>query len=200
MGWAPIPWVVPTPSLDDDVLEGVRSARPDALGVVYRTYAPALLGWVRSQGVDPPTAEDVVEETFVELVRDCRSITGDGRSLRAWLFTATRRNLLDHHRARHRDRSVGVDRLPEVVSTAPSPDDAVAGRVGHGPLGDALARLSPAQREVIALRYLCDLPTADVAAITGRSGVAVRQLLATARRSMAGRLAGPRDAEHPAAA
>lgn len=185
---------MPSPALDDDVIEGVRSARPDALDAVYRAYAPVLLGWVRSQGVDVSTAEDVVEETFVELVRGCRSITGDDRSLRAWLFTATRRNLLDHRRTRQRDRSTVVGEVPEVASTVPSPDDAVAGRVEHGPLADALADLTAAQREVVALRYLCDLSTAEVAAVTGRSGMAVRQLLVTARRSLAGRLAVRREA------
>lgn len=177
-----------TPALDDDLIEGVRSARSDALEVVYRTYAPALLGWVRSQGVDASTAEDVVEETFVELVRDCRSLSGDGRALRAWLFRATRHNLLDQRRRAGRDRSVTTGQLPEVAHPAPGPDEAVTGRYEHGPVAAALALLTPAQREVLTLRYLSDLPVSEVAGVTGRSSVAVRQLLVTARRAMADRM------------
>lgn len=171
--------------LDEQALEGVRSGRPDALEAVYRTYASPLLGWVRSQGTDVGEAEEVVEETFLELVRDCRSITGDGRALRAWLYQATRRNLIDHHRAQQRDRSVPSPTLPDHPTAERLPEEVVADRTLDGPVEDALRALSPSQREAVTLRYLSDLSVAEIATVTGRSRVAVRQLLHTGRRSMA---------------
>ncbi len=177
--------VTPT-SVDDDVIEGVRSARPDALEAAYRAYAGPLLGWVRSQGTEGCAAEEVVEETFLELVRDCRSITGGSTSLRAWLYQVTRRNLTDHHRARQRDRSIPSEALPD----HPSPDPSTADVVNRldGPVEAALQALSPGQREVVALRYLADLTMAEIATVTGRSPVGGRQLLHTGRRAMAARL------------
>lgn len=182
--------MIPAP-LDEQVVEGVRSARPDALEAVYLTYAGPLLGWVCSQGTDRTAAEEVVEETFLELVRDCRSISGDARSLRAWLYQATRRNLIDHHRARARDRSIPSSEIPDHPTTDRPTEEQVTDTALEGPVEDALQALSHSQREVVTLRYLSDLSVPEIAAVTGRSSVAVRQLLHTGRRSMARRLDRP---------
>jgi RNA polymerase sigma-70 factor, ECF subfamily len=179
---------VDPPSIDDAVLEGVRSARPDALEAVYRTYVGPLIGWVRSQGEDHATAEEVVEETFFDLVRGCRRIDGDGPALRAWLYQATRRNLIDHHRSRGRDRSTPTATLPEAASDTPSVEDQVAALSLDPAIVAALDRLTPLQREAVTLHYLADLSIAEVARVTGRSSVAVRQLLHTGRRTLARRL------------
>ncbi len=56
-------------------------------------------------------------------------------------------------------------------------------------LGPALARLTPDQRRALELRFLEDLPTAEVAAILGKTEAGVKKLqargLAQLRRILA---------------
>ena len=89
----------------------------------------------------------------------------DDRNLRGWLFTIAHRKVLDHHRATAR-RPVPVPELPERGATA-TPID--------GDLWEAVSRLPEKQRGAVALRYLGDLPYADIGVVLGCSEAAARQ-------------------------
>ncbi len=90
---------------------------------------------------------------------------GDDRNLRGWLFTIAHRKVLDHHRATAR-RPVPVAALPERGAAMPTVD---------GDLWEAVGRLPEKQRGAISLRYLGDLPYADIGVVLGCSEAAARQ-------------------------
>jgi RNA polymerase sigma factor (sigma-70 family) len=91
----------------------------------------------------------------------------EGTNLRGWLFTIAHHKVIDHHRAAAR-RPVAVDRLPEA-----GVHDRDAS--GDGPLWAAVARLPEKQRGAVVLRYLLDMPYAEVGRILGCSEAAARQ-------------------------
>lgn len=164
------------PTIRDEVAVGVRGADPDALAEVFRVFSGPLSAWLSTELRDRTSVEEVVEETFLDLVKDCRAIDGDARSIRAWLYRAARHNLLDHVRREQRDRSDPTDELPERITG----DDLAVGAIDADTaraLRAVVAQLPAAQREVVTMRYLAELDTAETAAITGRSEIAVRGLL-----------------------
>jgi RNA polymerase sigma factor (sigma-70 family) len=89
----------------------------------------------------------------------------DDRNLRGGLYTIAPRMVLDHHRAAAR-RPVPVPELPERGSPA-TPVDA--------DVWEAVGRLPEKQRGAIALRYLGDLPYAEIGVVLGCSEAAARQ-------------------------
>jgi RNA polymerase sigma-70 factor (ECF subfamily) len=159
------------------IAEGVRVGDPDALAAVYRALVDPLTAWLRSQVRDPHRAEDLAEETFLELVRSCRSLSGGPFAIRAWLYRAAQRNLIDSYRYRARRPEDLTDEAPEVAA------DAAGGPEERAVAGDeaarvraALAQLSPDQAQVLALRFLANLSAPEVAEITGKTEGAVRAL------------------------
>jgi RNA polymerase sigma factor (sigma-70 family) len=112
----------------------------------------------------PDHGPDCFQEAVISALRAYPDLR-DASSLRGWLFTIAHRKVIDHHRA--------VSRRPVPVA---EPD---AGGVGaahlDGDLWAAVGRLPDKQRGAIALRYLADLPYAEIAVHLDCSEAAARQ-------------------------
>jgi RNA polymerase sigma-70 factor (ECF subfamily) len=145
---------------------GRGELRPDA-GALYRGLAPAVLVYLRAQGVPEP--EDVLGEVFLQVARDVHRVRGDETDVRRWVFTVARHRVIDDARRRRRR---------PVTTGGPVPD--VAAEPDGDPLDpvlvEALARLTPEQREVLVLRFVADLSLETVARITRRRVTAVKAL------------------------
>jgi RNA polymerase sigma factor (sigma-70 family) len=112
----------------------------------------------------PHQGADCFQEAVISALRAYPDLRDD-RNLRGWLFTIAHRKVLDHHRATAR-RPVPVASLPERSGTVPTVD---------GDLWESVGRLPEKQRGAIALRYLGDLPYADIGVVLGCSEAAARQ-------------------------
>lgn len=174
-----------------DALVGlVRSGDRDAIAAVYLEVGPALRGFLLRRVVHGEVADDLVEQTFLELIEGCQGIRGDGRSLRAWLFRAARNNLHDWVKRadRRSDHELTARRAAQIVDPHPDPAERVTREARDAEVLAALSDLTGEQREVIELRLLAGLDTAEVADITGRTVGAVKALQHRAVTSLAERL------------
>ncbi|MFD0517414.1 SigE family RNA polymerase sigma factor [Paractinoplanes durhamensis] len=124
------------------------------------------------------TAEDLVQLAFVRLYRRWPSIRGE--TVDAYARQVVVNAFLSHRRARRRE-SLMAD-LPE-RAVGSDPADGLAVR-------RALAELAPRQRAAVVLRYLEDLPVAEVAALLGISEGTVKSQTSRAIQSMRGALQG----------
>jgi RNA polymerase sigma-70 factor (ECF subfamily) len=148
---------------------------------VYRSLAPAVLGYLRSQRVPEP--EDVLGEVFLHVAQRIGRFHGDDAELRRWVFTITRRRVIDSWRRRSARPALAVAALPEVAVVEPDIDAA------DPALMAAVGALTADQRDVVLLRFVADLPLQDVARITGRPVGAVKALQHRALATL-GRLLG----------
>lgn len=137
---------------------------------MYLRLAPAVLGYLRAERALEP--EDLLGEVFLQVARDLPRFVGDQEACRRWVFTIAHHRLVDDGRRRRvRPRTVDAE-LPDLVDPR-----AVSDVDGIDPsLAEALGALTPEQREVVVLRFVCDLAIDDVAAITGRTTGAVKSL------------------------
>jgi RNA polymerase sigma factor (sigma-70 family) len=113
----------------------------------------------------PHHGPDVFQEMVLSALRAYPELADD-RNLRGWLFTIAHHKVLDHHRATAR-RPVPSADVPTVATTDAQALDA--------DLWVAVGRLPDKQRGAIALRYLGDLPYAEIGVVLGCSEAAARQ-------------------------
>lgn len=151
-------------------------ANPEPLIRRVYSYTAYRLG-------DGPDAEDATGETFARAVRYQKSFDARSGSAQAWLLGIARRVVDDHlsqtqHSAPGFEDGVASLRVEDVA-------DAAVERLF---LRAALARLSPADRELLAMRYGADLAVKDIAAIMGvrtnSVDVALHRALARLRESV----------------
>ncbi|MGH2540916.1 MAG: RNA polymerase sigma factor [Actinomycetota bacterium] len=167
------------------VLDAARLGADWAWAALYRDLVPSARGYLAARGAPDP--DDVVGETFLQMVRDLPTFEGGERELRAWVFTIVHHRLLDARRREARrplqpasDEALvraGV-RAGEVGDVE---DEAMAG-LTVARLRQLVGRLSADQQDVLLLRLFGDLAIADVAAIVGKRPGAVKALL---RRGLA---------------
>lgn len=157
-----------------ETLEAARDGDRAALEALYRELAPAVLGYLRAQGGRDP--EDLASETFVGMVRGLPSFDGDGRAFRSWVFSIAHRRLMDQRRrlARRREDPVGPGDLPE--ARGGDAEREAVDRLGDRWALEAVAGLTPEQRDVLLLRVLADVSVEDVARVLGKSVGAVKSL------------------------
>ena len=136
-------------------------------GDAYRALAPAVLGYLRAQRAPDP--DDLLGEVFLQVARDLHRFRGDADGLRRWVFSIAHNRLLDARRRQGRRPQTADHAVPD--NPAPPPPDPF-----DPELVEALARLTPDQREVVVLRFVADLPLEDVARITRRRVGAVKAL------------------------
>lgn len=153
---------------------------------IYR-YLWRLL---RSGRVDDAlSAEDLTQDVFLRAYRAFGRLPAES-NYRAWLYkiathcayTALKRG----HRLAKRTFAQGV---ASMADPAPSPHQQVAVDETLGALREAIAALPPKQRAALILRYLQELPYADVAQALGCSEGSARahvyQALRRLRRDLA---------------
>jgi RNA polymerase sigma-70 factor (ECF subfamily) len=128
-------------------------------------------------------ADDAVQEAWI---RFDRAETGDVDNIGGWLTTVTARVCLNMLAARTRrgEVRVGEGRLPDmVIESEPGPEQEamLSEAVGVGMMV-VLDTLSPAERVAFVLHDIFSVPFDEIAALTGHTPAAARQLASRARR------------------
>jgi len=145
---------------------------------VAELYAAHRLGLVRLAVLlvdDRESAEDVVQDAFAGLVKNGR--LRDPAAALGYLRTAVVNNARSALRRRRTVRA----HTPRVEVPRLGPEGVAELREEHREVVLALQRLAPRQREVLVLRYWCDLPEAEIAQTMGVSAGTVKS---TASRAL----------------
>ena len=136
-------------------------------------------------------AEDAVQEGWVHVAR---ADAGTVDNLDGWFTTIVARVCLDMLRSRKSRREDPADFLaePPAAGAGPEQEAVLADSVGLAMLV-VLDTLPPAERVAFVLHDTFGLPFDEIAAITGRTPAAARQLASRARRRIHGSPSVPED-------
>lgn len=150
------------------LLQRISLGEREALRTLYTRCAPKLFGLALRILVRKDWAEDVLQESFVNIWRHAGDYRPHLAAPMTWMTTIVRNRALDCLRRQH------AERVPESVSLedaeadaladhTPGPADlALAGQQARA-LAECLKRLDPRQREVVTLAYLRDLSHSELA-------------------------------------
>ena len=153
---------------------GFADVAADQLDAVFR-YLVFLTG-------DRSAAEDLTAETFEKAFRTWRRFDPRRGSPRTWLCQIARTTAIDWFRAEARRKrreetySRDLEQASELMDGLP------------GPLEQAVRELSPAEREVVALRVLLELDGPSAARVLGISQTACSTRLSRALKNLEERI------------
>jgi RNA polymerase sigma-70 factor, ECF subfamily len=153
-------------SSDATLVERLPNDRSgDELRELYRRYASELFGFATSALGDRELAEEVVQDVFAQLWRHAGDYDQRKASVRTWLYAIARNRIIDaHRRAAARPKRADDDAS---LDSAAEMDAALDNAVLRWQVTAALARLSPAHREVIRLAHYGGLTMREIAERTG---------------------------------
>lgn len=171
------------------LVEGLRRGEPAAFDAVYDTYRPRLFAFLLRLSRRRAVAEDLLDETWLRVVRHARALQPDTR-LSAWLYTIARNLYWSHRRACLLEETLdpGLFGLWPSRDGWPSPFDLALAAETQRRLEEGLAGLPPQHREVLLLVGVEGLTPTEAAGVCGITPEALRQRLARARAALADRI------------
>lgn len=135
---------------------------------------------------DAARAEDLVQDTFVSALK-CSGRLRQGESVAPWLRTVARRRSIDELRGR--DRVALMPSPPDVAAIgSEDPADFVVNQELVEQLRQAIADLSPRERQLLLRQASYGMSLAELAAEEHTSIASVRSVLARARQKLRGSL------------
>jgi RNA polymerase sigma-70 factor (ECF subfamily) len=144
------------------------------------------LGYARWLNAD--TALDIMQETFLRLWKQWEA----GEEIlnpRAWLLRVARNLAEDHAKSAFRRNGTHPPQtMNGVRAHDPAPLERLEREETFGQLRDILETLSPADREILTLRYALDYDTTRIAEVLAINPTAVHMRLSRARQRVAERL------------
>ena len=155
----------------------------DAVRQLYRYFHRGTAG-------DRRAAEDLVQETFMVVVKSFQA--GNAQAITMpWTMGVARHKLIDHYRRVAReDRKLSLAFTSTIRVEEPSEFDSIDANEAL----ELLESLSPSHRLVLLLRYVDDLSVADVASLIGSNVRATESLIVRARHALEARVREVRSA------
>ena len=170
---------------DDGVAKwfaGAQRGDPAAVDGLLRAVFPAARRFAARSCASREDAEDAVQDALLSLVRRVGALRA-AEAVTSWLFVTIRNACLR--------RAPGVVLVPVDVAGDLAVADLAGGVVDQMVVAEALAALPAAQREVIVLVDLLDLPVERTAQRLGIGVRAAKSRLHRARRALAGLIGQP---------
>lgn len=167
---------------DLELVEHVRRGAREEFEVLVRRHNQRLFRAARGVVKSDAEAEDVVQQTWLDIYRHIAQFRGDAA------FTTWATRICIHAALAHARKRPAIAEVVDDASSDPSPERSVETAELSSVLESVLAKLPQASREVVVMRDVLELDTAETAACLGITEEAVRVRLHRARAAIAAEL------------
>lgn len=161
-------------SVSDEEVARAKEGDAQAWAEIYEEYYDRLFRYFRSRLSEREVAEDLAAQVFVKAMAALPAYRFRGAPFAAWLFRIAANLVVDHHRrAASRQRYLRNQPPPPPTNSL---HEEVEAQMEREEVMAAVGQLTPAQQEVIRLRFAAGLSTAETAQALGKSLAAVKSL------------------------
>jgi len=149
----------------------------DAFGILYDRYVTKIYRFVYLKVSHKEEAEDIVSDVFLKtwnyLTDNTRDRTVEVASFSGLIYTIARTSIIDFYRARANRRECTIEVLEGVADETDLKSE-IATRQEIDLILKSLKKMKREYQEVIVLKYIEELSTAEIAEILDKSQVSVR--------------------------
>lgn len=159
-----------------------KRRKEELLARLYDEYYDKIARYFFTRIGHQAEAEDLTGDVFLKALESLDSYKERGVPMQAWLFKIAHNLLVDYLRKVSKQKMVSIDtmEIPDKVNL----EETVEMQLQSERLSQALKQLTPAQREVIGLRFFAGLTSTEVGKILGKSSGAVREMQSAAVKSL----------------
>ncbi len=159
-------------SADEELVRWAQRGQREAFGLLYDRHVTSIYGYCYRRLGQREAAQDATAETFRKALAALP--TYHPAAFRAWLFAIARHVVADAARRRRPD--LPLEEAAEIPDNGVSLEDVAIAQADLASLVVLLERLTPDQRDVVALR-LAGLTPAEIGVVVGKSRGAVDMTL-----------------------
>jgi len=145
-----------------------------AFAQLYEGHFDRIYRYIALKIGNKVEAEDMTQQVFLKALQSISSYKWRDTPFSAWLYRIAHNQVVDYLRKKTRQATVPLDESLAVSGS--NHQKTTEQKLDIEKLMLATRRLTPAQQEVIALRFTSELSIAQVARIMGKSEGAVKAL------------------------
>src|SRR5712671_492838 len=147
----------------------------DALEELYLIHFDRIYSYLHVSVGNRHDAEDLTTQTFLKMLEKIGSFKWQSAPFSAWLFRIAHNLAMDHFRALRRWQP--EEEVPEQPGEEePSAELVAMQTIGRESMLKLIDRLSPEQQQVLTLKFVFNLPNAEVATILDKTEGAIKSL------------------------
>jgi RNA polymerase sigma-70 factor (ECF subfamily) len=147
----------------------------DALEELYLIHFDRIYSYLHVSVGNRHDAEDLTTQTFLKMLEKIGSFKWQSAPFSAWLFRIAHNLAMDHFRAGRRWQP--EEEVPEPPGEEePSAELTAMQTIGRESMLKLIDHLSPEQQQVLTLKFVFNLPNAEVAAILDKTEGAIKSL------------------------
>ena len=152
---------------DGDALAGlIRKVAIDrdrqAYARLYSFFAPRVNAFLRKSGLPPGPAEEIAQETMLNVWRKAAYFDPARAGASTWIFTIARNQKIDHLR-RVKVTTTAEMEMPEEEDEAPSGEEMLITAEREERVRSALSALSEEQAAVVRLSFFSEKAHSEIA-------------------------------------
>jgi RNA polymerase sigma-70 factor (ECF subfamily) len=177
---------------EEDIIAGIRSggrAADAALKALYGATAQHMLRFFVYSGVSADESKDVLQDTFVKIVRSAASYQGGGAA-RSWIWQIARNCLTDHQRkigrlAEH-ETAVNEAQWDSIQEGTAAPESCQPGQTADECVAAGLETfaLHMPDRAQVLLLVMDGISLADIGERIGRTAAATKTFVFECRKKL----------------
>ena len=175
--------------MPDDQELRVENAEPDevlaerakldraAFGILYERHLRKVYNYVYYRPGSVADAEDLTARTFFQALNNLHRYQVQSVPFTAWLYRIAHNLVANWHRDTGRHRAQSLDGLLELPNPHDDPSQAAEGSEERRELRQVIRTLPTDRQQLLILKFVEQMPNAEIAAVMGRSEGAIKALL-----------------------
>ena len=151
---------------------------------IYTEYFAPLYRYCLSQTKHKEVAEDIIQNVFLKVLK---KFSPDQLPPLPYFFTITRNTIIDYWKKK-KEIIVDISTTPfiSLLDERSNPAKIMDQEINSKEISRALEALSFEQKEILTLRFICDLSNPEISQLLNKSEKAVRQIQYRAIKKLRG--------------
>lgn len=169
---------------DRFLLEATLAGDEEAFGKLYDRYVAGIYRFIYFRVGSKETAEDLAAEVFLKTWQYVKQGRRQVENVKALLYRIAANNVIDHYRQSGKEYLALSEESWSQIADQVSLSDEAQKKDDLRQTYQAIKSLSPADRELVLMRYSNDLSVKEIAEILGKGPGAVRTALHRALKDL----------------
>lgn len=161
---------------EEQVLASASKGDRDAFGQLYERYLERIFNYVYYRTGNLHDAEDLTARVFQRAMNHIQKYTDRGVPFSAWLYRIAHNLVANWHRDRSRKQEIPLNDLPVLPSKGDHPEKNLVRSQEEDSLLRLIRRLPSERQHLLILKFVENMPNAEIGQIMGRSEGAVKSL------------------------
>lgn len=161
---------------DQEVLTKASDGDQEAFGVLYERYIGRIYNYIYYRTGNQRDAEDLTARVFLRAMRHITNYQDRGLPFSAWLYRIAHNLVANWHRDNSRKKEITLDDTVSIRYRGDLPEGSILKNEEAAYIHRLIRGLSPERQQLIVLKFVEELPNAEIGLIMGRTEGAIKSL------------------------